>query len=80
MALEQNDMEEVNRAEALLEGLSEDDKREVVRMAYADNAKPLEEAIREKRAKLEAINARRAQVDELATRVGAVLEPAEPVV
>jgi len=75
MPLTQDQEDEVVRSEALLSGLSDEDKQAVVRMAYVDNKKPLETAIAEKRVKLEGINDRRARVDELATRVGFELEP-----
>lgn len=78
MPLNTTDTQEVDRAEALLEGLSDDDKREVVRMVYVDSSKSLEEAVQEKRAKLVAINTRLAKIEELASRVGAELEP-EPM-
>lgn len=79
MALTVAEQEEVNRAEALLTGLSDVDKRAVVRMAYVQPQGTLEESIKTKRSKLEANNVRRGQIDALATRTGLVLEPVDSV-
>lgn len=79
MPLTREEQLEVDRARALLSDLSDEDKKEVVRMAYVDNRKPVEEAVREKRAKLEKINVRREQIEALADYVGLELPPKRPV-
>lgn len=79
MPLTREEQLEVDRAKALLSDLSDEDKKEVVRMAYVDNRKPVEEAVREKRAKLEKINVRREQIEALADYVGLELPPKRPV-
>jgi hypothetical protein len=81
MALTREEQDEVDRSLALLDGLSDDDKREVVRMAYAEGRGEVEATIVAKRAKLEVINARRRKIDAMAAVVGIDLDPpqADPV-
>ena len=76
MALSREDQEEVERALSLLDGLSADDKREVVRMVYAGGGRgELEACIAEKRVKLAALRARRRKIDAMAAVVGIDLDP-----
>ncbi len=75
MALSREEQDEVDRALVLLDGLNDDDKREVVRMAYADGRGEIEACIAEKRVKLADIRARRRKIDALAAVVGIDLDP-----
>ncbi len=75
MALTIEEQEEVDRALALLDGLDDDDKREVVRMAYADGRGEVEACIAEKRVRLAGIRARRRKIDAMAAVVGIDLDP-----
>jgi hypothetical protein len=75
MALTTKEQEEVDRALVLLDGLDDDDKREVVRMAYADGCGELEACIAEKRVRLAGIRARRRKIDAMAAVVGIDLDP-----
>ncbi|KKM08075.1 hypothetical protein LCGC14_1727520 [marine sediment metagenome] len=75
MALTTKEQEEVDRALVLLDGLDDDDKREVVRMAYAAGRGELEACIAEKRVRLADIRARRRKIDAMAAVVGIDLDP-----
>lgn len=75
MALKREEQDEVDGALSLLDGLSDDDKREVVRMAYADGRGEVMATIAAKRTKLEGINARRRKIDAMAAVVGIDLDP-----
>lgn len=75
MPLTVEQQEEVDRAEALLNGLTDIEKQAVVLMSYRDSKGTLEQTIQIKRAKFEALTVRKAQVEDLATRTGVVLEP-----
>ena len=70
---------EVDRASALLTGLSDEDKREVVRLAYVNQGLPVEQAVAKYKDVLTAIQDRLETVEALATRVGAVLETPDSV-
>jgi len=80
MPLTVDQQAEVDRAEALLDGLTDDEKKAVVLMSYRESKGTLEETIQVKRIKLEGIIVRKAQVDDLAARTGTQLEPPAPTV
>lgn len=74
MPLTPEQIEEINQA---LEGLTDEQKQEVLRMTYAtgynaktDEGKCAVACIKAKRAKIDAILARREQVDEMAKLIG----------